>query len=283
MDIQPYDGIDCCYGFGFYPAGVDAGIFSRQPADATITPVIPSGGELLVLGLVGTTVVPCNLLLASGISKGQTIPMMRVGLIISILLGGLITGAILVAGTAIHDFSSFSVLITEFKTQAGKGASLALAIGLFAAGFSSTITAPYASSIIAATVYGVKQEKKLRVVRVAVLMTCFMIGIMGLRPIKVILAVQVLNGFMLPLLVIFMILIVSDPILIPERFRHGWYYNVLLMVVLAAVLLISLSNVDKAIISGFSTNSSGHLLIVYGLTSRIVISVAGLVFLRERK
>ncbi len=38
-------------------------------------------------------------------------------------------------------------------------AALALALGLFAAGFSSAVTSPYASSVIARTVFGIQDEQ----------------------------------------------------------------------------------------------------------------------------
>jgi Mn2+/Fe2+ NRAMP family transporter len=250
-------------------------------AVASIRPVIPSNGELLLLGLVGTTVVPYNIFLGSGISKGQTVPMMRVGLTISILIGGLITSFILIAGTAISDFSSFSDLYHDFEAKVGKSAAISLALGLFAAGFSSAITAPYASAVISRTVFEAREEGNARAVWIAVLMTGFVIGISGARPIPVILIVQALNGLILPLLVTFLILVINDKKLIPVEFRHGPLYNILLLIVLGAVTLISLNNVDKALISAFQLNHRGHLTVVLILSALTVIAVGGMVY-RQR-
>jgi manganese transport protein len=248
---------------------------------ASIRPVIPANGELLLLGLVGTTVVPYSIFLGSGISKGQTIPMMRVGLAISILIGGLITAFILIAGTAITDFSSFNNLYNDFEVKVGKGAAISLALGLFAAGFSSAITAPYASAIIARTVFEAKEERNVKAVWMAVLLTGFLIGLSGVRPIPVILVVQALNGLILPLLVIFLILVSNDRRLIRGEFRHSSIYNVLLLVVLGAVTLISLNNVDKALISAFALNHSGHLTIVMVLSGAIVTAVGFMIFWKK--
>ncbi len=245
---------------------------------ASIHPVIPVNGELLLLGLVGTTVVPYNIFLGSGISKGQTVAMMRVGLTISILIGGLITAFILIAGTAISDFSSFTILYNDFEVKVGKGAAIALALGLFAAGFSSAITAPYASGVIARIVFESKEERKIKAVWMAVLLTGFFIGLSGVRPIPVILVVQALNGLILPLLVIFLILVINDFKLIPAEFRHGLFYNILLLVVLGAVTLISLNNVDKALISALRIVHSGHLTIVLIITAATVLAVGGMIY-----
>ncbi len=151
-------------------------------------------------------------------------------------------------------------------------------MGLFAAGFSSAITAPYASAIISRTVFDVKEENKVRFVRITVLSIGFFIGVSGVRPIPVILIVQALNGLILPILVIFLILVVNDPRLIPAQFRHGHLFNALLLVVLGAVTSISLNNVDKALISTFGINHGGHLTVVLVLSVLTVIAVAAIVY-----
>ena len=268
-------------GISFFLVALTQELGASELIHASIVPVIPANGQLLLLGLVGTTVVPYSIFLGSGISKGQTVPMMRVGLTISVFIGGLITAFILIAGTAISDFSSFSSLYHDFEIKVGKGAAIGLALGLFAAGFSSAITAPYASAIISRTVFDVKDESRVRLVWIAVLMIGFLIGISGVRPIPVILIVQALNGLILPILVIFLILVVNDHRLIPEQFRHGHLYNALLLVVLGAVTSISLNNVDKAMISAFDINHGGHLTVVLILSALTVIAVAGLVY-RQR-
>ena len=268
-------------GISFLLVALTQELSAAEVVSASIRPVIPVNGELLLLGLVGTTVVPYNIFLGSGISKGQTVPMMRVGLAISILIGGLITSFILIAGTAITDFSSFTNLYNDFEVKVGKGAAIGLALGLFAAGFSSSITAPYAAAVIVRTVFEAKEEKNIRAVWMAVLLTGFFIGLSGVRPIPVILVVQALNGLILPLLVIFLILVINDIKLIPAEFRHGHLYNVLLLVVLGAVTLISLNNVDKALISAFRINPSGHLTIVLILAAAIVLVVAGMIYWKK--
>jgi manganese transport protein len=270
-------------GISFFLVALRQELSAADVISASIRPVIPANGELLLLGLVGTTVVPYNIFLGSGISKGQTVPMMRVGLAISILVGGLITGFILIAGTAITDFSSFTNLYNDFEVKVGKGAAISLALGLFAAGFSSAITAPYASAVIARTVFEAKEEKNIRAVWMAVLLTGFFIGLSGVRPIPVILAVQAINGLILPLLVVFLILVINDIKLIPAAFRHGHLYNVLLLVVLGSVTLISLNNVDKALISGFRVNHSGHLIIVLILAAAVVVAVGVMIYWKKER
>lgn len=232
---------------------------------SSIVPSIPIGSELLTLGLVGTTIIPYNLFLGSGISKGQTISLMRIGLSISVLIGGLITSWILIAGTLVGNFSSFSELGNEFQSKIGMIGVYALGIGLFAAGFSSAISSPYAASVIASTVFGAKKERTVRLVWGAVLLTGFIFGVSGVKPIPVILAVQALNGLILPLITTFLILIVNDKNLIKSSDRHAGWYNVVLLLILGSVLLIGLNNVDKAMVNAFQLGKT-HLNWVIGIS-----------------
>lgn len=242
-------------GIAFFALALNRPFSFLTYAQSSLVPVIPPGAELLTLGLVGTTIVPYNIFLGSGVSKGQTVPLMRVGLAISILIGGLITAAILVAGTAVESFSNFDELATSLTKNIGPLGGLALGVGLFAAGFSSAITSPYAASVISSTVFGwgVKGQ---RATWILVLLTGFVFGISGIKPIPVILAVQALNGLVLPLLTAYLILLINDPVIVPSGHRHSWMYNLVLVLIFGSVLFMGLNNIDKSVSAWFHLSSS---------------------------
>jgi Mn2+/Fe2+ NRAMP family transporter len=248
-------------GIAFLALALNGNFTLSELIFSSVVPSIPEGSALLTLGLVGTTIVPYNLFLGSGISKGQTIPLMRIGLTISVLIGGLITIWILMAGTLVGNFTSFSELASEFQQKIGMVGVYALGIGLFAAGFSSAITSPYAASIIASSVFGAEKKNTVRLVWGAVLLIGFIFGISGVKPIPVILTVQALNGLILPLITGFLILIVNDRNLIPENARHAGWYNVILLLILGSVLLIGLNNIDKTFVTVFELSSSHFSLV----------------------
>lgn len=260
-------------GIAFFALALNGDFSFSDVLRGSIVPTIPHGAELVTLGLVGTTIVPYNLFLGSGISKGQTIPLMRIGLGISVLIGGLITAWILLAGTLVGEFSSFPALAAEFQEKIGVAGAWALGIGLFAAGFSSAITSPYAASIITSQVFGIEKKSSVRLVWVAVLLTGFLFGISGVKPIPVILVVQALNGLILPLITAFLIIIVNDKKIIPEAHRPSPVYNLILLVILGGVLLIGLNNVDKSLSAGLSFAQSSHLNFVVVITTVTVIYV----------
>jgi manganese transport protein len=230
---------------------------ASQPADgATVLrgsaiPMIPAGSDLIVLGLIGTTIVPYNIFIGSGISHGQTIPLMRIGLGVSVAIGGLITAAIVWAGTTVDSFSSFEALAAVFMNQ----------VGVFAAGFSSAITSPYAASVVATTVFGFQKKWQIRVLWGVVLLTGFFFGISGIKPVPVIVTVQALNGLILPLLVVYLTIIINDHRLIGQSFRHAAWYNTVLFGILLVVLVIGLNNVDKAVSTALGIGA-GHTVFI---------------------
>ena len=77
----------------------------------------------------------------------------------------------------LHDFTSFPALADEFRNKVGGVGAWALGIGLFAAGFSSAITSPYAASIIASNVLGAQSKNSIRWVWGTVLLIGFLFGI----------------------------------------------------------------------------------------------------------
>jgi Mn2+/Fe2+ NRAMP family transporter len=152
--------------------------------------------------------------------------------------------------------------------------AVALALGLFGAGFSSAITSPYAAAIIARTVFDERREKVVRMVWSAVLLTGFIIGISGLKPIPVILFVQALNGLILPFLVIFLILVANDPDVMPRTFMPGWLYNILLLTMLSGIVMISLNNINKSVIAALGLTPSAHFTLITTVSVLITLATA---------
>ena len=71
-------------------------------------PSLPEGSGLLVVGLIGTTIVPYNLFLGSGLAQGQGLGELRFAMGTAIVLGGVISMAVLVVGAAVE--GSFGLL-----------------------------------------------------------------------------------------------------------------------------------------------------------------------------
>ncbi len=247
---------------------------------AATIPQLPAGSEWIALALVGTTIVPYNIFLGSAISKGNTIPLMRIGLSVSVIIGGIITACVLLAGTVAGTFTSFPALAEILKSNSGTWAASALGVGLFAAGFSSAITSPYAASLIASTVLGAENKNRIRLVWAAILLTGFGFGISGVKPIPVILAVQAMNGFVLPLLAYFLIMMVNDRQLVKPAHQHALWYNGILLLIFGTTALIGINNIDKAISDFFLLKAHPQLVIA---TTLVVLIVVIIQLLKSRK
>ncbi len=129
-------------------------------------PTIPEGGLLMVIGLIGTTIVPYNLFLhASIVNEKWDKPSLsdsRWDTIISIGLGGMVSMSIIVCGAAIggSDINSAADLSKGLAPLLGDYAGVSVATGLCAAGLTSAITAPLAASYATCGIMGWSRDLK---------------------------------------------------------------------------------------------------------------------------
>lgn len=227
----------------------DAGLFVKN----ALLPAFPEGSALLVIGLVGTTVVPYNLFLAGGLSKGQDVAEMRWGIGLAVLIGGVISMAILVAGTQIEGDFSFQAMAAVLQKMLGKQADVLFAFGLFAAGLSSAVTAPLAAAIAGQSLLGNNDERwqpksqYFRAVWAIVLATGLLFGLLNVKPIPAIIAAQAVNGVLLPFVAVFLLLAVNDRRVLPEKYVNATAWNVVMGLVVAVVTGLGVYNFWKAI------------------------------------
>jgi Mn2+/Fe2+ NRAMP family transporter len=239
-----------------------------RPAPADLVrglalPTIPAGAGLVVLGLIGTTVVPYNLFLGSGLARGQRLSDIRFGLGVSVLLGGAISAAIVVVGSALSgslgaDPSAsglFSALADTLSERLGGWARVMFAVALFSAGFSSAITAPLAAAVTARGLFSTSEDDPrfgeraygYRLVWIGVMLSGAVFALTAVRPLHAIVLAQALNGVLLPSVAIFLMVVVNDRRLMGERGVNGWAANLVLGTVVAVTLVLGLRGVFRAI------------------------------------
>ena len=208
-------------------------------------PRLPEGSEVLVLGLVGTTVVPYNLFLGAGLARGQGLGLMRGGLIVAIALGGLISLAVMVVGTALDGPMRFDALAIMLRDRLGEGGAVLFGAGLFAAGFSSAVTAPLAAALTVGSLLPTPTDDLrspvLRVVALGVLSFGVAIGLGGWRPVPVIVLAQAANGLVLPLVAVMVLLAVNDRRRLRDGTINGPVGNVLGVTCVAVTIVIGTS------------------------------------------
>ncbi len=245
-----------------------------------LRPSLPPGSALLALGLVGTTVVPYNLFLGSGLAAGQELGELRFGIAAAVLGGGAISMGVMVVGSALGGEFSFEALAAILDQRLGGGAGTLFAGGLFAAGLSSAVTAPLAAAVTARSLFagaaGVERwgdtSWRYRAVWLAVLASGLFFGLSGLRPVPVILAAQALNGILLPVVAVFLLVAVNDCRLVGREAVNGAFSNAVLAAVVAVTLVLGVAGVGRAAASalGREAPAGGSILAASGLLALVL-------------
>lgn len=201
-------------------------------------PKIPEGSVFLITGLIGTTVVGYNLFLhASNVQERWSgpaeLPECRTDTVISILIGGLITIAVLVTAAAAFpigtEISDVGRMAEQLRPIAGPYATLFFSIGLFAAGFTSATTAPLAGAYATTGALGWDSDLssfRFQAVWGVILLVGVSSVLLGGSPVEIIVFAQVVNGILLPIIAIFLIIAMNTDTLLGE-YTNGTVSNVL--------------------------------------------------------
>ncbi|WKD23774.1 Nramp family divalent metal transporter [Pseudoalteromonas sp. KG3] len=218
---------------------------------AGFIPSIPEGSATTVLALVGTTIVPYNLFLHSGILAAQhnenidqrkLIKHTNLDTGISVTLGGVITLAILSTasvafyGTEVGKISAANMAV-QLEPLLGNAAHYFFAIGLFAAGLTSAITAPLAGAYAVCGMLGWSNDmnnSRFKLVAIVILVFGAAVASLGLDPVAVIIFAQAANGILLPIVTTYLVWLVN------QKYVMGNYTNSIIvnLLILPVLLLI---------------------------------------------
>lgn len=207
----------------------------QQVFKGLFIPTLTEDTAMLVVGIIGTTVVPYNLFLHASTAKEKwkdkkSLAVARLDTILSIVLGGIITMAILIVSSIAFEGNSKNItdikdLSVQLEPLLGNWSSYFIAFGFLAAGVSSAITAPLAASYATAEILGWKADlksKKLRLVWIPILLLGVFFSSLGYKPTSIILFSQVANGLLLPIIALFLVWIVNDKNLMKNHVNNFW-------------------------------------------------------------
>lgn len=198
------------------------------------TPSLPhvDRGLVVAVGLIGTTVVPYNLFLHAAAVRErwngpEDLPVARADLSVAIILGGLVSMAVVVTSAAAlggsgGGIASAADMASQLEPLLGAWARVFFSAGLFAAGMTSAITAPLAAAYAAAGALGWERDlrsPRLRAVWLIVLLSGAAFTAAGVRPVPAILFAQVANGVLLPAVALFLLFAVNSARM--GRYRNG--------------------------------------------------------------
>lgn len=226
----------------------------------------PSFGEnnlMTVVGLIGTTVVPYNLFLHASSSAERwknkdDLKNARLDTILSIGLGGLVSMAIIIVasanlygtGTEVVNGASLAAAVEPIL---GSWAKWFIAIGLLAAGFTSTITAPLAAAFATTGVLGMKKDLtniKFKLIwAVVIVIGAFLAIQFGSSPTELILVAQAANAIILPLIAFFILYCINSKEM--GEYKNGIVSNILGIIIIIVCCFICYRN-----FTGFLTSLS---------------------------
>ena len=238
-----------------------------------------TGLQSQVLGLIGTTVVPYNVFLGSNLATRQRLGDLRLGLLVAIGLGGLISMGVLIVGTAVSGPFSFEALADVLSTRLGDWAGSLFAVGLLGAGLSSAITAPLAAAITARDMLSRDSDDprwairswRYRAVWLTVLLAGVAFGASDIQPIPAIVLAQALNGLLLPMVAIFLFVAINDRELMGEH-ANSALVNILMAGVVVVSVLLGVSAIGRAGAKALGTAppSAPQLLLATAVTVLLV-------------
>jgi manganese transport protein len=230
-----------------------------EMANGLLLPNIPDGSLLTIIALIGTTVVPYNLFLHASASKTkwegkENLAAARTDTIVAIGLGGLIT--IFIVSTAAAGMfarglsvSGASDMALQLEPLFGAFSGYLLGFGFFAAGLSSSITAPLATAYAISEITGIEggvTSTKFRAISLSVLIFGMMAAMTGIKPITIIVSAQFANGLLLPIIAAFLLFAMNQKAMLGE-YANGWKANLAGAAVLVIALGLGLRMVARSL------------------------------------
>ena len=215
--------------------------------NGVITPKIDLNNLPIILGLIGTTVVPYNLFLHSSLvsEKWNSINKLKVARFesfFSILIGGLVSLSIIITAASVNnkDVNGVVDLAKGLEPLYGNFAIYFLGIGLFASGITSSITAPLAAAYVAKSCFGWQdslKNRKFRAIWIIILIIGVLVSMVRMNPIEIIKFAQFSNSLLLPIIAIILLWLINNKNIISDKYSYR-YQNILgLLIVIISLIL----------------------------------------------
>ena len=217
-------------------------------------PKFPKDSLLTVIALIGTTVVPYNIFLHASLAKEKwkdkdSLQYARKDTFVAVIIGGIVSMCIIISAASIqtNDIANAVDLAKGLEPLFGSFAKYFLAVGLFAAGITSAITAPLAAAYVASGCLGWKtnmRSKKFRSIWMFILFLGVLLSSLGIKPIDIIKFAQIANGVLLPIIAGFLIWIMNQKSILGD-YKNSTKQNIFAFIILGISILLSLATLNK--------------------------------------
>ena len=217
-------------------------------------PKFPKGSILIIIGLIGTTVVPYNLFLHASLvkekwNKVSDLKFARNDTIIAIVIGGIVSMCIVISSASleIESINNAADLAKGIEPLYGFSSKYILAVGLFSAGITSAITAPLAAAYVTTGCLGWPMKMKsvkFRTVWMFILIIGVISSSLGFKSIEIIKFAQVANGILLPVVAGLLIWIVNKKSVL-GKFKNSKWQNLTGLMILIITIFLGLKSILK--------------------------------------
>lgn len=208
----------------------------------------PESSLLSIIGLLGTTIVPYNLFLHTELvrekwSSKADLPFAIKDMLIALTLGGLISMSIIITAADVEatTINNAADLALGLAPIFGEGAKYLLSIGLFAAGITSSITAPLAAAYVVCGCFGWSTDLTSRSFRrswAIVILFGMLLASTGLKFILIIQFAQIANGILLPIIAAILLWIMNKASWLGKS-KNNWYQNLFGFLIVIISLFLS--------------------------------------------
>ena len=219
-------------------------------------PKLPEGSLLVVIGLIGTTVVPYNIFLHASLvsdkwSSISDLKFVKIDTLLAVILGGIISISVMVTASSIGDIKieSASDLALGIEPLFGSFSKLIISLGLFAAGLTSSVTAPLAAAYVTCGCMGWKtnvKSKKFRIVWFIVLFMGISFSSLDFKSIEIIKFAQVANGILLPVIAVFLLVLANNKRLLKSQV-NGYLFNLITVIIILFTMFIGIKSILSVI------------------------------------
>ena len=219
-------------------------------------PKFPEGSLFIIIGLIGTTVVPYNIFLHASLvsdkwSRISDLKFVKTDTLLAVVLGGIISMSVMVTASAIGDvkIQSASDLALGIEPLFGGFSKLIISLGLFAAGLTSSVTAPLAAAYVTCGCMGWKvsvRSKRFRVVWFVVLFMGVLFSSLDFKSIEIIKFAQVANGILLPVIAVFLLIVANNNRLLKNH-SNGYLLNLITLIIILFTMFIGIKSVLSVI------------------------------------
>jgi len=258
----------------FYVSYILSGFFAKPDwglvAKETFAPTIKltTGYIIILIGVIGTTITPWMqfYLQSSIVEKGirlEEYKYTRLEVIISSILTSLVSFFIIVAAAStlfvnkirINDAADAAVALAPLV---GNFAQSLFALGLFAAAFFGAFIIPLATAFYICEALGwesgvnkkFKDAKQFYVLLFLIISIAMAIVLIPNIPlVKLMVASQVINGILLPIVLISMLLIINNE-KIMGKYKNSASYNIVVWAASIIIILLTLLMVATTLFSG---------------------------------